>query len=370
MSRSYQISPEWKRLSDEIVKSDQCVLVLGASDAGKTTFCQYLIDTVGDKSIKSALVDSDIGQSRIGPPTTIGMKLFQSCNEPAKISLNANVIDQNESADNNLSRSSDQSVDALYFVGSISPIRNLLPVLTGTRLMVDAAKDAGAEFIVIDTTGFVHEHAAVMLKQQKIDLIRPDHVVCIGRSREMEKIVASYKDINWLKIHHIQPHKLTREKNSQLRRSYRQNQFHKYFKNSSVQKTPFDQFRGARTPFFKGRIANQKELENLSQITDEEILFAEWGHREVALIVGRRLLPITIEKLRDYLSLSFISDQTLSYFEHRIVGLVDEKGDTIGIGIIESVDFPNQELNIRTQTGILSESKVIQFGEYQLFDTI
>lgn len=370
MSRTYQISSEWKRLSDEIVKSNQRVLVLGASDAGKTTFCQYLIDTACDKSIKSALVDSDIGQSRIGPPTTIGMKLFQLCNESAEITLNDNAVNQHELTENSISPASYQSADAIYFVGAISPIRNLLPVLTGTRLMVDTANEVGAEFIVVDTTGFVHESAAVMLKQQKIDLIRPNHIVCIGRAREMDKIVTSYKDIKWLKIHRLQAHKLTREKSSQLRRSYRHTQFKTYFRNSKVQKTSFDQFRGARTPFFKGRIANQRELEILMQLTEEEILYAEWGHRELALIARRKLSPITIKKIRDYLSLSFISDQTPSFFNHRIVGLVAETGDTIGIGIIESVDFQQQELKIRSQTGIISETKVIQFGEYQLFDTI
>ena len=59
------------------------------------------------------------------------------------------------------------NADVLYYVGSISPVRNFLPVVSGTRLMVDTAKEASAEFVVIDTTGYIHEPAAVMLKQQK-----------------------------------------------------------------------------------------------------------------------------------------------------------------------------------------------------------
>lgn len=370
MSPTYQISPEWKRLSDKIIKTDQQVLVLGTSDVGKTTFCQYLIDSASEKSIKPALVDADIGQSKIGPPTTIGMKMFQLCDESAKITLDVDDSKQSVLTENSISVASYQSADALYFVGAITPIRNFLPILTGTRLMVDAAMEAGAEFTVVDTTGFVHESAAVMLKQQKIDIIRPDHIVCIGRSMQMEKIVASYKDIKWLKIHRLQPHKLTREKNSQKRKSYRQAKFQAYFRDSNIQNICFDQFRGARTPFFKGRRANQRELQNLMELTKEEILYAEWGHRELALIARRQLLPITRKKLKDYLSLYSISELTPSYFDNRIVGLVAETGDTIGIGIIDSVDFTNQELKVRAQSGIVSETKIIQFGEYQLFDTL
>ena len=370
MSRTYQINPAWKRLTDEIVKLNQCVLVLGASDSGKTTFCQYLIDAASDKSINSALVDSDIGQSKIGPPTTIGMKLFQSCNDAASGSGNEKIVNQHENTECPKSEKPNLSADALYFVGAISPIRNLLPVLTGTRLMVDNAKEAGADFIVIDTTGFVHENAAVMLKQQKIDLNRPEHIVCIGRSREMDKIVASYKATDWLSIHHLQPHRLARVKNSHTRRRYRQEKFQAYFKDSVIQHTSFDHVRGSRTPFFKGRIANQRELEILMQLTEEEILYAEWGFRELALIAMRKLLPITIKRLKDYLSLSSISVETPSYFTHRVVGLVDETGNTNGIGIIESIEFSNQELRIRCHTGILAVAKVIQFGEYQMFEKL
>ncbi len=379
MNHKYRINPDWKRLASRIVMPNQRVLVLGPSDAGKSTFCRYLTDYACTASLKVAFVDADVGQSQIGPPTTIGMKLFEPSPDDAEPHLpfggpengttdKENIGAESEHTENTKKYRSDElyhKVDALYFVGALSPQRNLLPILTGTRLMVDAGLNARADFTVIDTTGYVHDGAAVMLKQQKIDLIRPHHLVCIGRSKDLERIVACYSDLNFLTIHYLLPHKLVRTKSSEARKRNRKSRFEAYFTDSERQTVPFGQIRGARTSFFNGRIANQKEIEILTRLTEEEIIYAEWGHRSVSLIARRNLSQSATKNLKNYLSLSFVLTETLAYFERRLVGMVDESGDTLAIGIIEKIDFQNQNLNIRCEPGIAAKIKVIQFGDYR-----
>ncbi len=347
MKQGYQINTDWKRLAEKIVKPNQRVIVLGASDTGKSTFCRYLIDYGCHASLNVALVDADIGQSQIGPPTTVGMKLYNSLQK----------TDTSQSKD---------TADTLYFVGAITPQRNLLPILTGTRLMVDTALDTGAEFIVIDTTGYIHDGAASMLKQQKIDLIRPNHVVCIGRSKDLERIVGCYSDLNWLSVHYLHPHKLVRTKGSEARKRNRNVKFKEYFSDSELQQIPFKQIKGARTPFFNGRIANEKELEILSGLSENDVVYAEWGQRTVSLIARRKLTQDSTKRLKDYLSLTHVTYETSSYFEDRLVGMLNGSGVTGAIGIIEKVDYRNQELHIRCKTGIASDIKVLQFGNYKL----
>lgn len=382
MNHKYRINPEWKRLASRIVMPNQRVLVLGPSDAGKSTFCRYLIDYACAASLKVALVDTDVGQSQIGPPTTIGMKLFEPTPDGAELDLpfggseNGTSTTKQENSDTeskqiedkkkNRSDELNHKADALYFVGALSPQRNLLPILTGTRLMVDAGLNAGADFTVIDTTGYVHDGAAVVLKQQKIDLIRPHHLVCIGRSRDLERIVACYSDLNWLTIHYLLPHKLVRTKSSEARKRNRKAKFEAYFVASELQTVSFEKIRGARTSFFNGRIANQKELEILTRLAEEEIIYAEWGHRSVSLIARRNLPQSATKNLKNYLSLSFIVAETLAYFEQRLVGMIEEAGNTLAIGIIATVDFQNQALNIRCESGIAAKIKVLQFGDYKL----
>lgn len=400
MSDTYQVNQHWERLASRIVKPQQVVLVIGTTDVGKTTLCRFLVDSAIDRGLKTAFVDADVGQSQIGPPTTIGMKSFDPKSSPVQFNSVA---------------------DHLYFVGDLSPRGHSLEVLTGTRLMVDRAREIGADFIIIDTTGYIHDAPAVTLKRHKIELIRPNHVICIGRSSELGQITACYSQQDWLHIHYLLPHRNVRAKSSKARSRYRKSQFDAYFgvacepklavesgvacespklavesgvacespklaiKNgeacesselfqqeskSSIQYLPFEQIRGERTPFFVGRIANEKELVILSELTETQVYHAEWGHRTLCLITSKPLLKATITHIKSYLSLRHVTAEVPAYFKRRLIGLVDTAGNTYAIGIIEAVDFQKREFSIRCpfSKGDDAEKRAcaIQFGSYQL----
>ena len=208
MDDAYQVNQHWEKLASRIVKPQQVVLVIGSTDVGKTTFCRFLADSAIGQGLKTAFVDADVGQSQIGPPTTIGMKSLIPGSSPVQFNGIA---------------------DHLYFVGDLSPRGHFLEVLTGTRLMVDRARETEADFIIIDTTGYIHDAPAVTLKQHKIELIRPNHVVCIGRSSELQQITACYSQQDWLNIHYLLPHRNVRSKSSKARSRYRKAQFDAYF---------------------------------------------------------------------------------------------------------------------------------------------
>ena len=411
MNDAYQVNQHWEKLASRIVKPQQVVLVIGSTDVGKTTFCRFLADSAIGHGLKTAFVDADVGQSQIGPPTTIGMKSLAP--ESSPIQFNG-IADQ------------------LYFVGDLSPRGHSLEVLTGTRLMVDRARETEADFIIIDTTGYIHDAPAVTLKQHKIELIRPNHVVCIGRSSELGQITACYSQQDWLNIHYLLPHRNVRSKSTKARSRYRKAQFDAYFgaackpklaiesgaackpklaiesgaackpklaiesgvacrspklavesgetgessepvlqkSENNIQYLPFEQIRGGRTPFFIGRIANEKELEILSRLAETQVYHAEWGHRTLCLIASKSLSKTVITRIKDYLSLTHITAEVRTYFQRRLVGLIDAAGNTYAIGIIEAVDFQKREFRIRCpfskRDDASKQACAIQFGSYQL----
>lgn len=373
MDETYQVNQHWEKLASRIVKPQQVVLVIGATDVGKSTFCRFLADSAVDRGLKTAFVDTDVGQSQIGPPTTIGMKSFHPQSSPVQFNSIA---------------------DRLYFIGEVSPRGHSLEVLTGTRLMVDRARETEADFIVVDTSGYIHDAPAVTLKQQKIELVRPNHVVCIGRSSELQRIAACYSQQDWLNIHYLLPHRKVRSKSSKARSRYRKAQFDAYFgvacepelavesnevcdpevvgqaSEDSIQYLPFEQIRGGRTPFFSGRIANEKELAILSRLAGTQVYHAEWGHRTLCLIASKSLSKAVITHIKNYLSLTRVTVEVGAYFERRLIGLIDTAGRTYAIGIIEAVDFQKQEFRIRcpfSEGGDTAKRAcAIQFGDYQL----
>ena len=69
---------EWYALLDALEKEKGIAIILGATDTGKSTLAKFLIFNLCKRGLKVALVDADIGQSFLGPPTTIGFSIFKS----------------------------------------------------------------------------------------------------------------------------------------------------------------------------------------------------------------------------------------------------------------------------------------------------
>ncbi|MDH3599117.1 MAG: Clp1/GlmU family protein [Candidatus Tectomicrobia bacterium] len=175
------------------------ILVIGATDRGKSTYCQYLCHHLLAAGDSVALVDADIGQKDIGPPGTITLGY--------------------PDADNPLHR---LQPAAWYFIGAVSPAEHLLPMVTGARQLADAAQAAR---VIINTTGFVHGLGR-QLKGRKIEALEPDVMVSLAQGRELDALLAPYRHIRTL---HLPPSPQARRKRPQQRRANREQAFRTYF---------------------------------------------------------------------------------------------------------------------------------------------
>jgi polynucleotide 5'-hydroxyl-kinase GRC3/NOL9 len=162
------------------------ILLLGGLDSGKTT----LIRRIAAEGIRSgasvAVVDADVGQSTVGPPTTVGLRL---CRSPADLEPDRLA-----------------KADELAFVGSTSPQGHLLPLVVGARRLLDRARAEGAELVVVDTTGLVTGVYAQVLKFQKIELLQPDLVIGLARGQELDPLLGIVRrffaaDVLSLRVH-------------------------------------------------------------------------------------------------------------------------------------------------------------------------
>jgi len=157
-------------------------------------------------------VDADIGQSVLGPPTTIGLSLFES------------------SPDWQTPLSSE-----LFFIGSTTPEENLPLHLEGVRKMVDKAVSSGAEVILMDTTGLVSGEVGKELKRKKIDLLAPRFIIALQRSGELEPILEFYKENLFYRIFRLAVSEFARSRSKEERRAYRTRKFQEYFKASEIE---------------------------------------------------------------------------------------------------------------------------------------
>ena len=156
---------EHEALAERAAATMHTVALIGALDSGKTTLSKMLLRAALEGGRSCALVDADVGQKSVGPPTTVGLKL---------------VRDQGDLEPQRLARA-----DAIYFVGATSPQGHLLPVVTGTGRLVTRAREEGADLVVVDTSGLVSGVFGQLLKFHKFELIEPDLVVGLQRGEEL-----------------------------------------------------------------------------------------------------------------------------------------------------------------------------------------
>jgi polynucleotide 5'-hydroxyl-kinase GRC3/NOL9 len=204
---------EWFDILDPLEKEKGIAILLGATDTGKSTLAKFLISHLCQKGLKVALVDADIGQSFLGPPTTIGFSIFKSHPDWEVI----------------------LSTPEIFFVGSITPEGHFPIHLKGVKKMVDKASTYGAEVILVDTTGFVLGEAGKELKRRKIDLLSPRLILALQKSDEMEHILELYKENLDYKIVRLPLSEQVRTRSMEERRTNRTNKFRDYFKYPEIQ---------------------------------------------------------------------------------------------------------------------------------------
>ncbi len=160
---------EHEALVDRAVREKHTVLLIGGLDTGKTTLSKLLLRTAVEQGRRCAFVDADVGQKSVGPPATITMRLIRTVADLEPETL--------------------ARADSLSFVGSTSPEGHLLQVVTGVANLAARAREAGAEFLVADTSGLVSGIYGQILKYHKVEMLRPDLVVGLQRGEELQPLL-------------------------------------------------------------------------------------------------------------------------------------------------------------------------------------
>jgi polynucleotide 5'-hydroxyl-kinase GRC3/NOL9 len=176
------------------------VLILGAVDRGKSTFCHFLGQRLLATGERVAVVDADVGQADIGPP--------------AAITLGYPEVAQPLTA---------VTPRAWYFVGAVSPAGHLLPMVVGIKQLTEMAR---APFVLVNTTGLVHGIGGV-LKGYIIEAQRPDVIVALAQGAELQPILRAYRNYRILRL---APSDRAVVKTPEQRREARQQAFARYFR--------------------------------------------------------------------------------------------------------------------------------------------
>ena len=110
--------PEWENLGKNLLQHAGSTVVIGAINSGKSTLIQYLLRRFIENRTTIALVDTDIGQSSLGIPGTITMKVFK---KPKDIEA--------------------FHAEETFFVGSLNPAQKIPMMIEGTKILSQKARE-------------------------------------------------------------------------------------------------------------------------------------------------------------------------------------------------------------------------------------
>ncbi|MDD2474057.1 MULTISPECIES: polynucleotide 5'-hydroxyl-kinase [unclassified Methanoculleus] len=206
-----RIEEEWIDLVAALARADspERVYVVGATDSGKTTLCRYLVDETA-AHMRTAYVDCDMGQSRIGPPTTEGMILHSGTPAPPDRPY-------------------------LRFVGSTSPGGHFIQTLTGAKRLVEKAAELSAGVTVIDSPGLISGGVGAEFQFQMVDLLRPTRIVALQHGRELERLLANFARNGAMTVHRFPVSPAAVARTAAGRRRYREERFRAYFADARSQ---------------------------------------------------------------------------------------------------------------------------------------
>jgi len=164
------IPHSWRDAADALKRSRGLAVILGDVDSGKSTLCTYLANTCLDHRFQSSIIDGDVGQADIGPPTTT------SSSTVSKHVINLQELRPERS----------------FFIGDTSPSSVPDKLVRSISDLKDRIS-TGSEITILNTDGWVREDEAVEHKLQLLESLRPELVLALSLDHELDHILELQK---------------------------------------------------------------------------------------------------------------------------------------------------------------------------------
>jgi polynucleotide 5'-hydroxyl-kinase GRC3/NOL9 len=314
------------------------VMLIGATDSGKTTLLTFLANRLIDGGLRVAVVDSDVGQKGILPPATISLAFpegpFESIGE--------------------------LQAYAHYFIGTITPGSYTGEMAVGVKRLTDMASEE-ADVVLIDTTGFV-TGPGIEMKRLKAELVKPELIVFLERNDELShlrRLLSPYGEAVTLSIS-----EKAREHSRSERREVRREKWRAYFSNASLVEVDLSKTVPTGTELFRGRPLTPEERDLLSALF-RWLVIAGWrGERYVVVKADVEPGP------RQYCR-SVIHAVDFERLSNLLVGFIDGNGLCLGVGILKWINFGEMKAQVLTPLPADEVGKAVElrFGRIRVLET-
>jgi polynucleotide 5'-hydroxyl-kinase GRC3/NOL9 len=156
----------WHEAAQVAGRQGGVVLIVGEVDSGKSSFCTFLSNVSVRSGLRVSVVDGDVGQSDIGPPTTVSSARVS---EPV-LSLQ------------------ELKPETSFFVGDTSPSSDpdkLIRLLVKLKELLTRSSDV----VIVNTDGWIGDPRALRFKEELVHEMKPDLVLGLSRAEEIDPLL-------------------------------------------------------------------------------------------------------------------------------------------------------------------------------------
>jgi polynucleotide 5'-hydroxyl-kinase GRC3/NOL9 len=338
------IPDSWRTVTeDALSRPKPCtVIVLGDIDSGKTSFSTYLINKSLKSRDKSAIVDADLGQSDVGPPTSIGLSVVS---EPVADLFSVKPF-------------------AIIFTGRTSANGITQRVVSGIMSILKQIPEGPVDLTVLNTDGWIEGDDAHAYKAELIRQVDPNLVVGIQRNAELDTLLHNVEEEGF-HVLRVDTSSAVKRRDRDERRELREQSYKKYLGKPTVRNLHLNWIALEYTPLGLGTPVDLQRVEALEKALQRRIMYCEENSRMLCMVVNAwervdEAIVVMAESL-------FHKDVYLvkeGEEEGLLVGLLNNDRDFLGLGIISKLDYINRTLKI--QTAYKDTVNIVQFGQVKI----
>jgi polynucleotide 5'-hydroxyl-kinase GRC3/NOL9 len=157
----------WSEAAQVVERQGGITVIVGDVDSGKSSLCTFLANVSVHTGLRVGLVDADVGQADIGPPTTV-----------SSANLSQPILSLQE-----------VQPETAFFVGDTSPSSVPVKLIQSlVRLKDDLTRSS--DVVILNTDGWVGDSAALRFKEELVHETEADLVLGLSRAEEIDPLLS------------------------------------------------------------------------------------------------------------------------------------------------------------------------------------
>jgi polynucleotide 5'-hydroxyl-kinase GRC3/NOL9 len=301
-----------------------------------------LINRLLEEKKKVIILDGDLGQSDVGPPSTIA---YAPVVKPITdlFSLHAKNA---------------------FFIGETSPSNITEKMVQVLSLLRKEALASDPDFLVINTDGWTEGEYAVAYKLKLVEELDPHVIFFIQQKDELNPILTAYQDARKIIV---ELPTTVRQRDREKRKGLRELGYKKYLRNPRIQSLSLSwvKVEGNQSFFLNKPHMNTRDANRIYELLGMKPLqMAEFAGR-LGVIIGRRrwISSDNVRKVEEFtkkkVTVSRKGDE-----EGLLAAMYNDKREFLGIGVVQEIDYVRR--TVKVCTSVSEEVAILALGKIKL----